>query len=35
MREAFLLSRSLPTLTNRIGGAREKGRAAQITLAVL
>jgi hypothetical protein len=35
MRETFLLSRSLPTLTNRIGWAREKGRAAQITLVVL
>jgi hypothetical protein len=35
MREPFLLSRSLPTLTNRIGRVREKGRVAQITLAVL
>jgi hypothetical protein len=35
MRETFLLSRSLPTLTNRIGGAREKGRTVQITLDVL
>jgi hypothetical protein len=35
MRETFLLSRSLPTLTNRIGGVREKGRAMQIALDVL
>jgi hypothetical protein len=35
MREPFLLSRSLPTLTNRIGGARGKGRAGQIKLEVL